>query len=193
MTIRKGSFRPRRRGGTTTTTTTTDGVAIVSELVRWFREEPGATCGWAEYLDDDCLVRDLRNDWAVHSESELGRWIKTSPGTRPRPWWGFNVPPAEPLRRRLGGKGVALDMVRVAIGNQLPPPLSDDWARFRRGVPVRWDPRTLVASDPVVVESEASFLLRHALLLSGERARLSEHDFAPVTLAIDDRGWLVER
>jgi hypothetical protein len=183
MTIRKGAYRPRRRGGNTTTTSTTtsneDGVVVVSELVRWFREEPGATCGWAQYLDDDMLTRNLANDWAVHAEAELARWIKASPGTRPRPWWGFNVLPAEPLRRRIRGTGTALDMARVAIGNQLPPPLSDDWAHFRHGVPTRWDPRTLMASDPVVVESEvspAAWPARRRRAPAADRARFHAGD-----------------
>jgi hypothetical protein len=141
--------------------------------------------------------------WAANRDKILAQWVKDRPGTRPRCWWLFDAPrmpdgllPGDwldgrlPLpRQRIGGVGTAA--FDVGIGMPF----------FDHGLPTRWltqaevdrltaeDPnftgRPLDPAHPPIYESEPAYLDRHNLLLPGERARLSERDFAPVALLIE--------
>jgi hypothetical protein len=41
-------------------------------------------------------------------------------------------------------------------------------------------------NDPPILESEASYLERHGLLLPGERQRLRKTDFEPVAVTLEE-------
>lgn len=50
------------------------------------------------------------------------------------------------------------------------------------GLPQSWWLYSFSYADPPVFESQAAFLLRHDLLLPGEKERLDRVDYLPVTL-----------
>jgi hypothetical protein len=116
--------------------------------------------------------RDLRDVWAEHAEAIVQHHIRKAPGTRPLRWWQYDAP--EP-RRRLGGTGTPLHECSAYI------------APFEFGVPSAWRTQgdffpsgtPINPADPPRFESEAKYLLRHGLLLSGERERLCPRDFWP--------------
>jgi hypothetical protein len=184
MTLRKSQFR-RRRGGTSSST------GISADPRRAFMaSETDEHDFWEMYLVG--YESELARLWAGWRDGILDGFVATNPGRRPRGFWQYEVA-AEPLRKRVGGSGVAIHMPRRAISGRLPPAVTADWFRFPLGVPSRWDRESLVANDPPIYESQASYLLRLGLLLSGERQRLTERDFEPETLVLDDDGGLVKQ
>jgi hypothetical protein len=145
--------------------------------------------------------------WDIHHEVVIAEHVKEFPGTRPKLWWDFSAPRwldsdhdlPEP-RNRLGGIGTPAHEVL----NWMP--------RFLLGIPLDWinasdvdyyggtmrhvvtgqlvNPKpagsfTGVAideDDPPLYESEAAYLDRHGLFLTGEEKRLKTADFEPVTM-----------
>ena len=105
----------------------------------------------------------LRDLWSEHGAGILLRWVRERPGTRPRGWWAFDAPRApgrewaEP-RATVAGTGRA-----GSVGEH--------------GEPTNW--RFIDPADPPWIESEAAYLLRHDLLLRGERRRVRAKAFEP--------------
>ena len=137
-------------------------------------------------LGFDEFTMDLPALWSAHGEQVMRTWVVEHPGTRPSCWWKYDPP--EPSRHRLSGKGTPChDGVNVAPS-------------FFCGIPTRWIDSDLISyystqdgkpyafaasfdrADVPVYESQAAFLLRHGLLLPGERERLTPADFAPEPL-----------
>jgi hypothetical protein len=135
---------------------------ITGQRNRWF------------YLD---RVDEPAEVWSLHGPDVVEHYIKKFPGRRPILWWRFSA--SEP-RRRLGGTGQTL-----ASGTNVE-------AEFEFGVPKHW----LTAADlryhhhlvhavpwseddPPKYEAEATYLVRHGLLLPGEEERLTARDFEP--------------
>lgn len=110
-----------------------------------------------------------RELWLLRCDELLAAWVRGHPGTRPPVWWATSAPEA---RRQLGGRGTLLTQ---KIRNLRVP--------LDRGVPTYF---AVAAVDPPVFESEASYLARLGLLLDGERERLTEKDFEPVEIFLDD-------
>ena len=117
--------------------------------------------------------------WAAHGGRLTEQWVEAHPGTRPAAWWAFTAPRLPvgtwpgwffdgrvPVpRRQIGGTG------RPAHEVSAHGPASE------LGVWTMWyetDP-----AAPPVVESEASYLRRHDLLLPGEERRLPPDAFDP--------------
>jgi hypothetical protein len=123
--------------------------------------------------------------WAEHCDAVVQHHIRRDPGSRPRLWWWYSAP--EP-RQRLGGIGSPLHEV------------CNHRAPFEYGVPSAWRFAgdhmdacgvPLSADDPPIYESEASYLKRLGLFVSGERKRIHRVDFSPVAIRIVD-GYIGE-
>jgi hypothetical protein len=89
--------------------------------------------------------------WREHRDELLADWIAERPGSRPPVWWQVEAP--EP-RRQLSGRGV---VVSERYRN-LDAPLA-------HGVPLFFE---IDLDDPPSFESEASYLGRLNLLVTGE-------------------------
>ena len=85
----------------------------------------------------------------------LRAWLRSSPGTRPQCWWRYESP--EPLRRAVRGRAVPAPWPAAVLG--IPTHLEE------------WSP-------DLEFESQATFLARHRLLSTAERARLGAADYA---------------
>lgn len=115
-------------------------------------------------------TRELREIWAEHEPVVVAWHVRHWPGSRPMRWWQYSAP--EP-RRRLGGVGDELSSVTAYMPS------------WHYGIPSQWRVRgdyfsrgtAIDPSNPPAYEAEASFLLRHRLLLPGERERLRARDF----------------
>jgi hypothetical protein len=147
-------------------------------------------CGLIPYGPPD----ELAALWATQSERILAEHVTVYPGHRPARWWRYEA--REP-RQRLGGigtpaadvlahapsyyyglpavwvsawevkyySGIAVDVHGNPIGDRIP---NNDF----KGVAI--DP-----NDPPKFESQAAYLLRHGLFLTGEERRLKKADFEP--------------
>jgi hypothetical protein len=135
--------------------------------------------------------RELAETWAAHRDGVLADWIAEYPGTRPAHWWTYDAP-RQPLgtfpgvwydgerpepRLRLGGIGTPAHEVLACVP-YFPFGLPASWltesdvARCGRGVAID-------ADDPPTFESQAAYLQRHGLLLTGEKRRLKAAYFEP--------------
>jgi hypothetical protein len=132
---------------------------------------------------DDAKLKEL---WQAVEPDVLAYWIPLHPGTRPPLWWKYSAPRQaagewpgcywdgtlpEPLER-IGGIGDAPWDAGLAYVPSFACGLPKDWEGF--------DP-----DDPPTYESEASYLKRHGLLVTGELKRLPKDAFEPVTLTFD--------
>ena len=106
----------------------------------------------------------LNRLWDEHRDYILAKWIARYPGTRPNNWWLKEMHGAR--RQRLSGEGWA--------------GLWSYWCGAPRGMetPSDW-------TETEVFESQAAYLLRNNLLLPGEAERLTQSDYAPVTIHIN--------
>lgn len=158
----------------------------------------------------------LRELWEDYGPEIVSSWAAEHPGTRPSCWWRWSAPRwaehatgrgdlCDP-RRRVGGIGTpAYEVLGYVPELHMGMPArwvsafdaeyyngrardvdgkrigTEHRAGSFKGVPP--DPR-----DPPTFESQASYLDRHGLFLSGERKRLGKRDFAPeaVVLPSDD-------
>jgi hypothetical protein len=141
---------------------------IDPELMEWFMDATPSRPAMVYFMQEG----ELQTAWNASREAVLAEWIQTHPGTRPSHWWLFDAPGQ---RLRIGGKGTPChEALAYAPAYRLGIPaawVSDHW--IDRGVEAeRIDP-----TDPPAYESQAAFLKRHNLLLSGED--LSADDFAP--------------
>ncbi len=162
-------------------------VELSAEEIDWLHDGTGSP--WIYFHQEN-----LAELWRTHEEAILAEHVAASPGTRPRRWWEWSAP--EP-RRRLGGVGTPKSDVLAHV------------PRFWCGVPLDWVSRWEAAyyngraldvhgrpilngyreghfqgvpidpDDPPMFESEAAYLDRHGLMLSGERRRLKPADFEP--------------
>jgi hypothetical protein len=149
---------------------------------------------------------DLRARKAVqkYGRAALAEFIARKPGCRPQWWWRQltgdpDLDAPERMRRRLGGVDAAHHSSET--GGERYANEQDAY-----GVPLVWVTRENLAwsgngwwnrnlpgpaidpKDPPMFESQPAFLDRHGLFLPGERARLREGDFAPVSV-LDIMPW----
>ncbi len=145
-------------------------------LSRLQRAPPTSEAEWHwlhDRFDDACAVDgmieftiDERGLWLRYRDTITTQWAIDRPGTRPSCWWKYDSPAP---RRRLGGTGLSNN----DHGGYVPA--------FWCGVPRDWYHfQDIDTADPPVFESQAAYLKRHDLLLSGER--LPADAFAPETL-----------
>jgi hypothetical protein len=116
---------------------------------------PDDTWGSMAYfaLDVDASGR-TTTIWSTHGDAAVKEYARNNPGKRPRLWWLYNAPEQ---RRRL---------------SDTPMPWEPVWGkasclhvnRFERGIPCD--------ADEDDFETEAAYLERLGLLLTGERERL---------------------
>ncbi len=148
---------------------------IDPELLAWFMGAAPRPA-MVHFMQDG----ELQTAWDASSDAILSEWIQTRPGTRPSHWWLFDAPEQ---RQRIGGTGTPChEALAHAPAFNLGIPaawVSDHWITDRDVKAERFDP-----SDPPAYESQAAFLKRHKLFLSGEERRLSADDFAPEVLAL---------
>ena len=128
---------------------------IDPELLVWFLDATPRRPALVFFMQEG----ELQTAWNASREAVLAEWIQTRPGTRPTHWWLFDAPGQ---RLRIGGKGTPCHEALAYAPS------------YRLGIPADWqfDP-----TDPPAYESQATFLKRHKLLLSGED--LSADDLAP--------------
>ncbi len=118
-------------------------------------------------------------DWRAIRGEVLRDWVTARPGTRPFYWWVADAP--EP-RLRVGGVG---DLVPAYAH-----PMNQRFGIFRKGSFVDAELLTAVGkagdhlvpldvSDPPRFESQASYLRRLGLFLSGEEKRIPADAFDP--------------
>lgn len=143
---------------------------IDPELMAWFMD--AAPCPALVFF---MQAGELEKAWDASRETVLDDWTQMHPGTRPTHWWLFDAPEQ---RQRIGGKGTPThEALAHAPAFSLGIPadwVSDHWIVDRGVEAERFDP-----TDPPAYESQAAFLKRHKLFLSGEEKRLSADDFAP--------------
>jgi hypothetical protein len=115
--------------------------------------------------------------WKLHEADVLEHFTKKRPGRRPKLWWKLSSP--EP-RRRLGGTGDCLAdcLPAVVLLHEFGVP--SDWNVAGDNIPGT----PISNTDPPRFESEASYLLRHGLLLDGEEEQLGSRAFDPVVLKL---------
>jgi hypothetical protein len=127
--------------------------------------------------------------WREHGAPFLREFINAKPGKRPAPWWDYDRAGYR-LRDRVGGIGTPLyhgddpEVFAVKMGVQarwklhgfrgLQPPQPWDQPKPPEPAGPLLDPK-----NPPLFESEAAYLMRHGLLVKGERAKLTEGDFEP--------------
>lgn len=90
--------------------------------------------------------------WDHFRDEVMPEWIQKKPGTRPRAWWKFDMPPGT-RRERIDGKPHPHDQGNV-----------DPDRRLFRGMPARVG----LKHKDAAYESEESFLERHSLLSDAE-------------------------
>ena len=119
--------------------------------------------------------------WAANANRIVAEHVNDYPGSRPQRWWEYSA--VEP-RLRVGGIGTPLCHCS-AYGLVLHYGIPADWRRHGDFLGTRKidisppiDP-----SNPPLYESEAAYLLRLNLLISGELARLLPEDFEPEEVA----------
>lgn len=170
---------------------------LPDEAVAWLRGEDGGAWVYGEAPDD------LASLWAECRHAIVAEHVAEHPGTRPLRWWQYDAP--EP-RRRLGGIGTPCHEV-LAHGLRLHLGIPADWitdwqvkfytgkaidirgrpigqeyvGRKFRGVAI--DPR-----NPPTFESQATYLKRPSLFLTGEERRLRPADFEPQDV-LTALGW----
>lgn len=147
---------------------------IDPELLAWFKDATPCRPALVYFMQDG----ELQTAWDASRDAVLAEWVQTTPGTRPAHWWLFDAPEQ---RQRIGGKGTPChEALAHAPAFSLGIPadwVSDHWITDRGVKAERFDP-----TDPPAYESQAAFLKRHKLFLSGEERRLSADDYAPEAL-----------
>ena len=98
-----------------------------------------------------------RELWEKHRTEFLPKFIREHPGRRPLPWWQWQSPGP---RLKISGKGELPKNVVMFLAY---------------GVPQHWDVSTLDPSDPLVFESQATYLLRLDLLAEPEKKYVEKH------------------
>ncbi len=94
--------------------------------------------------------------WHAVRREVLPEWIAAHPGTRPLAWWRYEAP--EAMRRIVRGRGRAPTCDPLIYG---------------------WPENLVDRTDRVVIESQASYLKRHALMSAEEEAALPLVAFKP--------------
>ena len=140
--------------------------------------------------------------WTRVGETLLAEWIQEHASSRPRAWWRFDAPECTALpvfapdgewlrqqripepRRRLGGTRQPIyecsnTAIRLPFGRPVDF-VRESWVD-EDDDRVPFDPK-----DPPRYESQAAYLERHGLLVTGERRRLRAADFEVEIVAADD-------
>jgi hypothetical protein len=138
------------------------------DVLRCLRDEPAENRFFRLSPSEAC------EEWAAHGADILVEWIAAQPGTRPDAWWRFDSPRCPILAERNSHCWFAADMIegrRKLSGSGVRewehPGFSAMVPTWHLGIPrmAGVDP-----DDPPVFETQADYLRRHGLLLSGERA-----------------------
>jgi hypothetical protein len=125
---------------------------------------------------------ELQRLWQRIGPTFLQQWIEEHPGTRPYLWWCLDAPRWRFPHLAEWNVGRLPEPRRHVGGSGRPDPTDQrDGLPFAIPVFIGGDP-----ADPPRVESQATYLRRHRLLTSGERARLTAKDFAPETVDVTE-------
>jgi hypothetical protein len=159
--------------------------------------------GFVKYLPSE----ELAALWDAHAERIVAEHVALYPGTRPERWWKYSAPRMplgtfpgcyydgqlpEP-RRRLGGIGTpASDVLAYVPTFSFGIPsvwVTRSQAKYYSGVAVDirgnpiggtlavFDGVAIDHDDPPTFESQATYLKRHSLFLTGEERRLKKADW----------------
>jgi hypothetical protein len=101
--------------------------------------------------------------WRAIEHDAVDAWIERYPGSRPASWWYWSAPE---LRRVVGAFTVLENPRERCQSSGVPFLRPDNW------------------SDPPEVETQAAYLSRLALWRDGERERVSDDAFEPVTWSL---------
>jgi hypothetical protein len=145
-------------------------VDIAPELLAWFKDATPCRPALVYFMQ----AGELQAAWDASRDAVLAEWIQTNPGTRPAHWWLFDAPEQ---RHRIGGKGTPCHEVLAyapAFNLGIPAAWIIDQQTADRVNVERYDP-----TDPPAYESQAAFLKRNKLFLSGEEGRLAADAYAP--------------
>jgi hypothetical protein len=135
--------------------------------------------------------------WDEHGADIVADHVAEYPGTRPARWWTYSAP-RSPIGTYPGCNfDGELPEPRLRLGG-IGTPLSECSAHvpaFEFGLPIYWPgpsdvagefrlPRAVAIGpgDPPRFESQAAYLRRHRLFLTGEARRLTAEDYQPETL-----------
>jgi hypothetical protein len=104
--------------------------------------------------------------WVEHRIELLDHWTARYPGTRPAAWW--SVEAEEPRR-----------VIEDPDGRVVPGFNGFPWVwRRRQGIPFHGNSEP-PGAQPIICESEATYLRRLGLLTGAERKRLDRDAYAP--------------
>lgn len=133
---------------------------LSKELLEYL--EHGNTEG--ESIDLFVIRRDksrLLTTWTEHKEKILTSWIRRFPGCRPFAFWLFD---AKEPRQKISGAGK----------------VNETYPHYCFGVNESWE---WEENDIPYFESQASYLLRHKLLMENEREALEPEAFKLESIA----------
>jgi len=173
---------------------------VTDEHEAWLRGDDKAS-GFVKYAPEE----ELAALWNEHSDRIVAEHVADYPGTRPIRWWQHEAPRIplgtfpgcyydgklpEP-RQRLGGIGTpASDVLAYSYG--LPAIWTTPWqVKYYTGtaVDIHGNPIgslyptdvfkgvAIDPNDPPIFVSQAAYLRRHGLFLTGEERRLKKADF----------------
>jgi len=158
---------------------------VTDEHEAWLQGDDKAS-GFVKYAPVD----ELAALWATHSERIVAAHVAVHPGTRPDRWWQYRA--VEP-RLRLGGVGTPASDVLAYLPTfsyGLPSIWVTRWqVKYYSGlaVDIHGNPIggklaifkgvAIDPDDPPTFESQATYLKRNGLFLSGEARRLKKADW----------------
>lgn len=114
-----------------------------------------------------------RELWEEYRDDFLPTFILKNPGRRPIAWWHWDAP-----RQPDQGSGFwyegTLPQPRMKIDGK--GKLHQGYVPFcEYGIPQHWDPKTLNPDDPLIFESQATYLDRYGLLTESEKRHIKKH------------------
>lgn len=141
---------------------------------------PGSADIYFFKIDDE----KVKAAWESVGADLTAECIKRSPGSRPWAWWRFDAP--EP-RRRVGGRGTLRNEVfagwKIALVFGVPRHITN-WINGA-DVRVGADAIPLDPKNPPTFESQATFLRRLGLLVSGEERRITAAAWEPEAIVFE--------
>jgi hypothetical protein len=164
---------PRKKFSDKRRATLTDGQLAFLRTGVWVR-------GDAEIYFFKTDPEKLASAWSEVGVDLVAEHVKKFPGSRPWGWWKFDAPET---RQRLGGRGTLRDPDRPVLDFGMPS-RGYNWiipADVRVGIkaiPVDF-------SNPPVFESQATFLRRNGLLVSGEERRIPTAAWEPEAVVFE--------
>ncbi len=141
-----------------------------------------------------CDPRRQRENWKAIRDDVVRDWIRHRPGTRPYAWWKFDNPERGKARIRLGGIGTPYHEVSGMRSLAFGVPddfVNDNNVQFFRDRDDVNDFNIVDPTQPPKYESQATYLKRHGLLVSGESRRIKKKNFEPETIfQIFDKNYM---